>query len=464
MGFNKDRLIELTIENVAFGGNGVARKDGFVFFVKGGLPGDRVMATIFKQKKSYAEAAVSEILEPSPDRTQAPCPYFGRCGGCKWQHARYSRQLEYKKGHVTEALAHIASLPLTVVRETIPSENEYGYRNKMEFSFSTRPWLPPEEFAKGSKEEGFALGLHVPGTFDKVMDIEACMLQPETGNRILRSLKRFAKNSGLPPYGIRSHEGFWRFLAVRHSGFLDEWMVNVITSSENRKTMEAMAKVLLDECTGIGTVVNNISQRKASIAVGERELVVRGNGTITDRLGQFQFVISPNSFFQTNSRTAVKLYEKVEEYAELTGNERVLDLYSGTGTIPIFLSSRTGAEVLGMEINAVAVQDAEKNCKLNEIANCRFVIGDIRETLAVSKFKPDVLIIDPPRDGMHKDALAAAMKLEAERIVYVSCNPSTLARDLKSMSENYEILEVQPFDMFPHTYHVEAVAKLIKIR
>lgn len=459
---SKGQFVELTVENVAFGGNGVARKDGFVFFVKGGLPGDKVTARIFKKKKSYAETAIWEILEPSPDRIPAPCPYFGRCGGCKWQHALYSRQLAYKKSHVAEALAHIASLPMAIVRETIPSESEYGYRNKMEFSFSTRPWLPPEEFAKGSKDEGFALGLHVPGTFDKVLDIEACLLQPEAGNRILRTLKRYAATSGLPAYGIRSHQGFWRFLAVRHSSFLDEWMVNIITSVENRETMEALSKELLEECTGIGTIVNNISQRKASIAVGEREVVLQGNGAITDRLGEFRFMISANSFFQTNSRTAVKLYEKVAEYAELKGNERVLDLYSGTGTIPIFLSSRTGAEVLGMEINPTAVRDAEKNCRLNEISNCRFVIGDIRETLATSRFKPDVLVIDPPRDGMHKDALAAVLKLAAERIVYVSCNPSTLARDLKIMSEEYEILEVQPVDMFPHTYHVEAVVKLVR--
>jgi len=334
----------------------------------------------------------------------------------------------------------------------------------MEFSFSTMPWLPPEKFVKGSREEGFALGLHVPGSFEKVLDIDACLLQPETGNRILRTVKRFAESSGLPPYGIRTHEGFWRFLAVRHSSFLDEWMVNVITSREDRKIIELLAKRLLEECTGIGTIVNNISERKASIAVGEREILFHGKGAITDKLGEFQFLISANSFFQTNSATAAKLYEKVAEYAELKGSEKVLDLYSGTGTIPIFLSSRTGAEVLGMEINPVAVQDAEKNCMLNKITGCRFIIGDIRETLGTSKFKPDVLVIDPPRDGMHKDVLAAALKLRTERVVYVSCNPSTLARDLKGMSEEYEAVEVQPFDMFPHTYHVESVVKLARRR
>ncbi|RJR36995.1 MAG: 23S rRNA (uracil(1939)-C(5))-methyltransferase RlmD [Desulfobacteraceae bacterium] len=463
MNTGKGTLIELSVENVAFGGNGVARRDGFVFFVKGGLPGDRVLARILKKKKTYAETAISEILEPSTDRIDPPCPYFGRCGGCKLQHASYTRQLQYKKTHVAEAMAHIALLPHTVVRETVPSWSEYGYRNKMEFSFSTRPWLPLEEFVKGSKEEGFALGLHVPGSFDKVLDIDACLLQPEMGNRILRTVKRFAQSSGLPAYGIRSHEGFWRFLAVRHSGFLDEWMVNVITSTENRPVMESLARMLLGECAAIGTIVNNISQRKASIAVGEREIVLHGKGTITDRLGEFQFLVSANSFFQTNSRTALKLYEKVAEYADLKGNERVLDLYSGTGTIPIFLS-RAAGEVLGMEINAIAVQDAEKNCRLNEISNCRFVIGDIRETLAGSKYKPDVLVIDPPRDGMHKDVLAAVLRLQSERVVYVSCNPSTLARDLRIMTEEYEILEVQPFDMFPHTYHVESVVKLVRRR
>jgi 23S rRNA (uracil1939-C5)-methyltransferase len=458
----RENLLEMTVDKVAFGGNGVARKDGFVVFVRGGLPGDRVVARVVKKKKAYAEAVISEILEPSPDRAAAPCPYFGRCGGCRWQHARYARQLEYKRDHVKEALAHIASLDPTVVRDTIPSENEYGYRNKMEFSFSTRPWLPPEEFEKNPGGEGFALGLHVPGTFDKVMDMEACLLQPETGNRILRAVKGFARGSGLPAYGIKSHEGFWRFLTIRHSDFFDEWMVNVVTSEENPEVMAALAGALHDEFGNLRTVVNNISRRKASIAVGEKEVVVRGPGMITDRLGRFQFRISANSFFQTNSRTAARLYEKVAEFAELKGNEKVLDLYSGTGTIPIFLSPFTRGEVLGMEINGVAVQDAERNCRLNNIDQCRFMIGDIRETLAATRFRPDVLIIDPPRSGMHKDAVAGALDLGAERVVYVSCNPSTLARDLEIMAGTYEVVEVQPFDMFPHTYHVEAVTKLVR--
>jgi 23S rRNA (uracil1939-C5)-methyltransferase len=462
LGLRKEDLLDLTIDKVAFGGNGVARRDGFVIFVRGGLPGDKVSARIVKKKKSYAEAIISEILMPSPDRIEAPCPYFSQCGGCKWQNALYARQLRYKKDHVSEALAHIASLPPTVIRDTVPSESEFAYRNKMEFSFSTRPWLPPEHFTKGTRAEGFALGLHVPGTFDKVLDMEACLLQPETGNRIMRAVKEFARKSGLPAYGIRSHEGFWRFLTIRHSSFLDKWMVNVITSEENPKIMEGLAGRLLEEFENLETVVNNVSRRKASIAVGEREIVIRGQGTITDRLGQFQFRISANSFFQTNSRTAVKLYEKVAEFAELKGAERVLDLYSGTGTIPIFLSSFTRGEVLGIEINGGAVQDAERNCRLNGIDNCRFIIGDVRETLATSGFRPDVLIIDPPRNGMHKDVLAGAIELGAERIVYVSCNPATLARDLETMAGKYEIVEVQPFDMFPHTYHVEAVAKLVR--
>jgi 23S rRNA (uracil1939-C5)-methyltransferase len=310
-------------------------------------------------------------------------------------------------------------------------------------------------------ERQLALGLHVPGTFNKVIDVEACLLQEERGNEILRAVKAFAKESGFPPYNLKTHEGFWRFLTLRHSTYFREWMVNVITSEFRKDLAENLARLVTSTFPEVKTVVNNVTSRHAGVAVGEWESVLTGTGVIEDRIGPYAFQISANSFFQTNTQGAATLYDIVVEYAELTGSENVLDLYSGTGTIPIFLASRS-RQVVGMEIAESAVQDAGKNCRANGIENCRFILGDIRHGLSFIPFKPDVLIIDPPRAGMHKDVTARILELGTERIVYVSCNPATMARDLGEMKDSYEVAEIQPVDMFPHTYHVESVAKLVR--
>jgi len=490
MTVRKGDIQELHIDRVAFGGQGIARVDGLVIFVKGAIPGDRVNALIFRKKKAYAEAKMQELLDPSPDRIEAPCPYFGICGGCQWQHVKYERQLEYKRGHVEEALSHIGSLSGIEVHAPIASEKRFAYRNKMEFSFSDRPWLPhppspistptlslPRQRGRELGENGggevgvkqqhgnvtLALGLHVPGTFDKIIDVDACLLQQERGNEILREVKHFAGKSGLPPYGLKSHEGFWRFLTLRHSAYLDEWMVNLVTSEMRTEVLLPLAQRLTARFPNVKTVVNNITARKASIAVGEKEVILSGAGTIQDRIGPSSFQISANSFFQTNSLGAGRLYGKVVEYAELRGREIVLDLYSGTGTIPIFLAS-SSRRVIGMEIAESAVLDARRNCQENGIENCEFILGDIRENLSLLKIQPEVIIIDPPRAGMHQDVLSRVLEIGAERIVYVSCNPATLARDLGLMQKQYHVSEIQPVDMFPHTYHVECVAKLSRRR
>lgn len=444
---------------MAYGGQGIGRLDGFVIFVRGAVPGDTIMARIYKKKKDYAMANLLEILTPSPDRIEAPCPYSGYCGGCQWQHLRYEKQLDYKKEQVKDSLEHIGGLKDAVVRDVILSDNSFGYRNKMEFSFSDRRWFLPHELDRRETEGDFALGLHVPGTFNKVIDMEACLLQGETGNRILREVKEYVKDCGIPVYGLKSHEGFWRFLAIRYSTAFDEWMVNVITSEERPEVVRPLSDILSRRIEQIKTVVNNINGREASIAVGEREIILAGKGYIKDRIGPFTFQVSANSFFQTNSLSARKLYQKVVDYAEPKGSEMALDLYSGTGTIPIFLATEVQA-ITGMEISKSAVLDARKNCKVNGIDNCRFVWGDIRERLVDVTYKPDILIIDPPRTGMHKEVLAQVLALSPERIIYISCNPATMARDIGQMIRDYELIEIQPVDMFPHTYHIEAVAKL----
>ena len=458
-GLRKGETIELAIDKMANGGQGIGRLDGFVVFVRGAVPGDRIRARIYKKKKDYAEANIAELVEPSLDRIEAPCPYSGHCGGCQWQQVAYKRQLEYKKALIKEPLEHIGGLKNVPVHDVIPSESIFGYRNKMEFSFSDQRWFLPDQLERREIEGNFALGLHVPGTYSKVIDVEACLLQGERGNQILREVKRYVKDCGIPVYGLKSHEGFWRFLVIRHSKAFDRWMANVVTSQDRQEVVQPIVDILSRRVGRIETVVNNINRRKASIAVGESEIVLSGEGHIRDKIGPFTFRISANSFFQTNSSAAQKLYEKVVDYAELKGSELVLDLYSGIGTIPIFLAEKAGT-VMGMELSKSAVLDARRNCKENGIHGCRFINGDIRERLSTISYTPDVLVIDPPRAGMHKDVLAQVLALSPGKIIYVSCNPATMARDIGKMSQEYELVEVQPVDMFPHTYHIEAVAKL----
>lgn len=461
MGIRKGQDLELEIERTAHGGAGVARVDRFVVFVRGGVPGDLLRVRVVRKKKDYAEARVLEVLRPSPDRVTPPCPYAGTCGGCTWQHVAYDRQLAFKRSHVVEAIERIGGLQGVPVHETLPSERVFGYRNKMEFSFSDRRWLLPEEMDDPAAEQGFALGLHVPGTFHKIIDVKACLLQAPKGNDILGEVKAFARQSGLPAYGIKSHQGFWRFLTLRHSVFEDRWMVNLVTSEHRPEVMERLAQSLTARFPEIRTVINSINTRRAAIAVGEREQVHVGDGVIEDRIGPYRFRISAGSFFQTNTRGAEALYRTVTDYARLTGSETVLDLYSGTGTIAIFLSAQA-RQVIGAELVRDAVEDARENCAANGVSNCRFIAGDLRETLVDLDRQADVLVIDPPRAGMHQDVLAGVLERACRRVVYVSCNPATLARDLGALREAYRVEEIQPVDLFPHTYHVEVVARLEK--
>jgi len=461
MKIKKGQTLALDIVDIAFGGKGLAKVEGFAIFVDQTAPMDQVLARIVKKKKRFADARVVEILNPSPLRVEPPCEYSGICGGCKWQFLDYEKQLEIKTRHVAESIAHIGKIADVTVHPAFPSDSVFGYRNKMEFSCSDRRWLLPQEMGHEGVEPGFALGLHVPGTFYKVLDIKACLLQPDIGNRILETVRQYIKDSDAPVYGLRSHEGFWRFLMLRHSAAYDRWMVNIITAYEDRDQVQPLADHLIEEYPQIVSIVNNINTRKASIAVGEFESLLAGERVLKDRLGAFEYEISANSFFQTNTRGAEKLYSFVKTFAELTGRETVLDLYSGTGTIPIWLSD-SASTVTGLEMVESAVADARKNCRNYHVDNCTFIQGDVRETLSQIEERPDVMIIDPPRAGMHPDVVKRVIALGPRQIVYVSCNPSTLARDLDLMREAYEVLEVQPVDLFPHTHHIESITKLRK--
>ena len=383
MTLRKGHTVELNIENMAYGGRGVARLDGFVIFVGGTVPGDRILARIYKKKKGYAEAGLMELLEASPDRIDPPCPYAGYCGGCQWQHVTYDKQLSFKREHVREPLERIAGLKDVVVHSLLPSENIFGYRNKMEFSFSDRRWYLPREFPFIEEKEDFALGLHVPGTYHKVIHMEACLLQRRTGNEILKEVGRYAKGSGVPVYGLKSHKGFWRFLTLRHSAAFDHWMVNLVTSEEDESIVGPLAERLCGKFPRIKTIVNNINGRKASIAVGEEEKVLSGDGFINDKIGPFIFRVSANSFFQTNTSSALKLYHQVLQYADPKGTEKVLDLYSGTGTIPIFLADRVRS-VTGIEISPSATADAQRNALENGVKTAGSYAGISAKNLGPS--------------------------------------------------------------------------------
>jgi len=461
MKIKKGQLLELEISGIAFGGRGIAKINGLTVFVEKAVPMDHVIARIVKKKKQYAEAIVDCLIKPSPFRVIPKCNYSGFCGGCKWQFLHYDKQLEYKRQHVEESIERIGQIHGVLVHRTIPSPKIFEYRNKMEFSCSDRRWLLPDEMDKSDADKGFAIGLHVPGTFYKVMDIRVCFLQPELGNRILDDVRKFIRSSGVDVYGLHSHIGFWRFVMLRHSAAYNQWMVNIITSKEDRKTVHPLADQLVKTYPQIVSVVNNITSRKAGIAMGEYEILLSGRPCLRDKIGEFEFEISANSFFQTNTRGAQRLYETIKEYADLSGRETVVDLYCGTGAIAIYVSGAAKI-VTGFEIAESAVNDAMNNCRINRVSNCRFILGNVKEKIAELATAPDVVIIDPPRVGMHKDVVHKVLELAPDRIVYVSCNPATMARDLGLLKESYSVLEVQPVDIFPHTYHIESVARLKK--
>ena len=461
MKIKKGQLLELEVYGIAFGGKGIAKVNGLTVFVEKAVPMDHVLARIVKKKKQYAEARIDNLNKPSPFRVTPRCRYSGFCGGCKWQFLHYDKQLEYKQQHVMDSIERIGQIYGVPVHPTIPSPEIFEYRNKMEFSCSDRRWLLPEEMGKSDINKNFALGLHVPGTFYKVLDTRVCLLQPELGNRILEDVRKFIRLSGVPVYGLRSHIGFWRFIMLRHSKAYNQWMVNIVTSKEDQRTVQALADQLVKTYPEIVSVVNNITSRRAGVAMGEYEILLSGQPSIRDKIGKFEFEISANSFFQTNPQGAQRLYETIKKYANLSGEETVVDLYCGTGAIAIFLSEAAKA-VIGIEIAESAVNDSMNNCRINGISNCRFVLGDIKDKLAEFMVTPDVMIIDPPRAGMHKDVVCKILELAPPRIVYVSCNPATMARDFGMLKESYRVLEVQPVDMFPHTYHIESVAMLDK--
>jgi len=464
--------ITLYLESFAFEGKSVARVDGQVVFVTDGVPGDEVRVVVKKVKKQHAEAEVVEVLTKSRLRTEPRCPYFGTCGGCKWQHVDYKAQLDFKRQNVVDALERIGGFRGIAVNPTLGAEEIYSYRNKMEFSFGER-WLTREEMELENDAPGvtdrFALGLHIPQRYDRVLDLKECHLQSDTGNRILNAVRSFAVQHHLSIYSTVTHTGYLRNLVLRESKHTGELMVNLVTSDDRPEVIGLLAADLLRVAPSITTIVNNITDRKSQVAIGDREVVYHGSGVITERIGTKTFRISANSFFQTNTLQTELLYATARQMARLQTSDVVFDLYSGTGSIALFVADDV-AEVIGIESVATSIEDARNNAAINGISNCTFVLGDLKEKLTretewnAERRSPNVVIVDPPRSGMHEKVIHALVALNPERIIYVSCNPATQARDLKLLCQRsvYTIGEVQPVDMFPHTYHIENVVALCR--
>jgi 23S rRNA (uracil1939-C5)-methyltransferase len=449
-----DRLT-VDVIDLAFGGEGVARADGYVVFVPGGVPGDRLEVRLTQVRPRFARGEIERVVTPSGHRTDPPCPYFGQCGGCRLQHVRYEAQLEFKQRQVAECLARLGGLgpaDTVPIRPILGAPEVYGYRNKMEFTFAEADGQP-------------IVGLHQAERYDRILDIERCLLQSEPMNAVLQEVRAVARERGWSVYRPDREEGLVRFLVLREGRATGERMVNLVTASPDVAQARALAERLEARGPGVASVVLNVNPKKAAVAVGVEEHPVAGRERIRERLGGLEFTVSANSFFQTNTRQAERLFDIVVEYAELSGQETVLDLYSGTGAISLLLARQARA-VYGIELVPAAIEDATRNAAANGIANCTFLAGEVRDVLPelIRKgVRAEVVVADPPRAGFHPKALRALLALAAGRLVYVSCNPATLARDLGVLTAGgYRITAVQPIDMFPHTPHIEVVARLVR--
>ena len=443
-----------------------------VVFIPYGAPGDIVDIKIDKKKHSYAEAHITKMISPSPLRVKPECDYFGICGGCKWQHLPYEEQLKFKRQQVVDALTRIGKIEIPEVPLTVGSDLIHAYRNKMEYTFSNKRWRSWEEVrgeVEGSSQMN-ALGFHIPGSFDKVLQINRCSLQEEKGDKIRNFVYRYAINNDLSFYNIKENIGLLRTLMIRPlvSG---ELLVCLTFGEEDRERMNKLMDSLLKEFPEITTLVYVINLKVNDSITDQEVHIYHGTGYIEERMGELKFRISAKSFYQTNSLQAERLYKTAAEFAGLYGSEIrdenhspiVYDLYTGTGTIANFVA-RNASKVIGIEYVEDAIKDAKINSEINGINNTEFYAGDMKDVLTEEFIKehgkPDIMIVDPPRAGMHEDVVNVILNASPQTIVYVSCNPATQARDLALLDSKYKVTKIQPVDMFPHTHHVENVVKL----
>lgn len=454
----------IEIIDVAAEGQSLARVNDMVVFVPYGAPGDIVDIKIDRKKKSYAEGHIERMVKPSDLRCEPRCSHFTMCGGCRWQHLPYDYQLECKQKQVTDNLERIAKVELPEISSIKGSRNIWAYRNKMEYTFSNKKWLTFDQLRSGEEfPDRDAAGFHIPGAFDKVLDIECCHLQDDLGNRIRLFVKNFGKENGYSFYDLRAQQGFLRTLMIRIASTGEVMVVMVVGENDSEK-LQSLMNAIKNEFPEITSLLYVVNQKVNDSIADQDVILFSGKPYIVESMEGLEFRVGPKSFYQTNSLQAYELYKVVREYADIKEGELVYDLYTGTGTIANFVAGKAG-KVVGIEYVEDAIKDARVNSEANGINNTIFFAGDMKDVLTDEFIsvhgRPDVMIVDPPRAGMHGDVVNVILNARPERIVYVSCNPATQARDLALLDVAYRVVAVQPVDMFPHTHHVENVVKLV---
>lgn len=463
-----EKIVFENIDVLDAGAKGVCvakAPDGKVIFIPNVVPGDNVNVQTFKKRKAYYEGKAVQINSYSTYRTEPVCQHFGSCGGCKWQNMDYDRQLHYKQNEVLNHLQRIGKVELPEFEPILGSTDQYFYRNKMEFSFSNARWLTEKEVQSGGElDNRNALGFHIPRMWDKILDIDKCWLQPDPSNDIRNELKRFAIANDLEFFNPREHSGLLRTVMIRTS-LTGEVMVLIQFFDDNRQQRELVLDFLSDRFPQITSLLYVINQKPNDTLYDQQVIVYKGRDHIFEEMEGLRFAVNAKSFYQTNPKQAYELYKITRDFAGLSGNELVYDLYTGTGTIAQFVSKKA-RKVIGVESVPDAISEAKENAKRNNIDNCEFFVGDMKnvfnDAFIAQHGHPDVIITDPPRDGMHKDVVDQILKIAPEKIVYVSCNSATQARDLALMDANYKVVRVRPVDMFPQTHHVENVVLLEK--
>lgn len=456
-------LENFEITGVAAEGKSLGRWNDLVVFVPYGAPGDVVDLRITRKKHSFAEGQIVRMVTPAAQRVEPFCQHFGICGGCKWQHLPYQSQLQYKQQQVVDALERIAKVPIPPINPILPSAQTRHYRNKLEFTFSNKCWLTTEQMSSGEVfDDRNALGFHIPGSFDKVLDIKQCWLQPDVSNEIRLFIRQYAIHRGYTFYDIRNNQGLMRTLMVRTAS-TGEIMLVVVFGEDNPAAIHDVMDAIAQQFPQI-TCLMYVVNLKCNDSIADQDIVLHsGRDYIEEEMEGLRFRVGPKSFYQTNSLQAYELYKVARRMAGLTGQQLVYDLYTGTGTIANFVA-RQARQVIGIEYVPDAIEDAKLNSRVNGIDNTLFFAGDMRHVLTdefvAQHGRPDVMIIDPPRAGMHPDVVGVILGALPQRIVYVSCNPATQARDLAMLDARYRVTEIQPVDMFPHTHHVENVVKL----
>lgn len=455
---------DVEICDVAAEGNSIAKVNDMVVFVPFGAPGDIVDVKLDRKKKNYAEGHIVNMISPSSLRVEPRCEHFGVCGGCRWQHLPYDFQLRCKRQQVEDAMRRIAKVEIPEIKPIIGSESIWEYRNKMEYTFSNKLWLTPEQLRSGEEfPDRDAAGFHIPGAFDKVLDIKKCHLQDDFSNRLRLFIKDYGKKNHLSFYDLRANEGFLRTLMIRMAS-TGQIMAVMSFGADDREAIKNIldaVRAQFPEITSLLYVIN----LKVNDTIGDQEILLHsGSLYIEEEMEGLRFRVGPKSFYQTNSKQAYELYKVARGQAALTGDELVYDLYTGTGTIANFVA-RSCRKVVGIEYVPEAIEDAKVNSDINGIDNTLFFAGDMKDVLThefiAEHGRPDVMIVDPPRAGMHTDVINVILDAEPRRIVYVSCNPATQARDLALLDSKYGVVSIQPVDMFPHTQHVENVATLV---